>query len=244
MDGGSTDGTVDILKRYDKQISYWQSCKDRGQSDAINQGVRKAKGEFVTWLNSDDVLMPGALETVSKTICRYPTYDFFLGNVLWIDKSGMVIRAAKVESESLFWNKHHIFSNGGPSAFMRRKIFLDLGGVREDFDYMMDTELWHRFVAGGHPFKRINEYVWGLRLHENAKMSGQNFADSPFADKSHPSHQQKIKENDIITSHYPHNRFLISTWRLLKIFDIPLVFSRFKGLKLRGKHYSEITTYD
>ena len=96
MDGGSTDNSVEIIKKYESFISYWQSKKDNGQSDAINQGFKRATGEYVTWLNSDDVLLPNALTSIVDCINRNPSVNWFLGNVLWLDKAGYIIRVGKV----------------------------------------------------------------------------------------------------------------------------------------------------
>ena len=78
MDGGSTDNSVEIIKKYRNNIAYWQSKKDKGQSDAINEGFRIAKGEYVTWLNSDDILVNGALDLIIATIDRNPHIKWFL----------------------------------------------------------------------------------------------------------------------------------------------------------------------
>ena len=121
MDGGSTDNSIEIIKKYERYISYWQSEKDNGQSNAINNGIRKAKGDFVTWLNSDDVLLNGALQAAVDTITKKTDCDFFLGNVVWMDKNGKLIKVGKVEPINNFLSKKNLFSNGGPSAFMRKK---------------------------------------------------------------------------------------------------------------------------
>ena len=235
MDGGSTDNTVEVIEKYKDYIAYWQSKKDNGQSDAINQGIRKATGEIVTWLNSDDILFPGVLDEVNRLAMKYPTTQWFLGNVLWMDKIGKIIRVGKVENESWIWNKRHLFANGGPSAFMRRDCLLELGALREDFHYMMDTELWHRFISKGFGFVRIRQYCWGLRLHEDAKMSGHNFKGSKLADKSHPSWIQKAKEASFISSNYPKSKFLLRLWTLTRLFGVVSV-SRVIDRKLSGKN--------
>ena len=238
MDGGSSDNSVEIIKKYEKHITYWQSKKDKGQSDAINQGVLKAKGDYVTWLNSDDVLLPNSISIVIDYINKYPDTVWFLGNVLWMNKQGTVIKVGKVERENWFWNKKYLFSNGGPSAIMKRQTLIEIGLLREDFHYMMDTELWKRFVSHGYRFKRINSYLWGLRLHENAKMSGQNFSSSPLADKKHPSWNQKQEESEKINSIYHTNRIAKRTWQYLKIFNLNY-YTRFFDYNKTGKTYQD-----
>lgn len=236
MDGGSTDNSVEVIKKYEKYLAYWQSQKDNGQSDAINQGFKKATGEYVTWLNSDDILLPGALDAIFSSIEKSPKTKWFLGNVLWMDKSGKVIRVGKVEKECWFWNKKYLFSNGGPTAIMKRDYLLEIGALREDFHYMMDTELWYRFIKIGNPFKRINTYCWGLRLHEQAKMSGHNFANSPLADKNHPSWKKKSMETTFLKNNYPKSQVMEKLWRLSKILTIEF-YTRYLDKRLLGIDY-------
>lgn len=239
MDGGSTDNSVEIIKKYRNNIAYWQSKKDKGQSDAINEGFRIAKGEYVTWLNSDDILVNGALDLIIATIDRNPHIKWFLGNLLWIDKSGRIIKVGKVEKACWFWNRFFLFSNGGPSAIMKRETLLGIGGLREDFHYMMDTELWCRFISIGEKFVRIEDYCWGLRLHESAKMSGHNFKNSVLADKNHPSWTQKKKEAKYISDKYKVSFLLNYIWRFSKLFTFEYYTRFFENHKL-GKKIDEI----
>lgn len=239
MDGGSSDNSLDIIKRHERHISFWQSMKDNGQSDAINKGIMKSTGEFVTWLNSDDVLLPNTLKYIIECIENNTSVNWFLGNVLWMNKNGQIIKVGKVERENHFWNKHHLFSNGGPSAIMRKDTLVKLGLLREDFKYMMDTELWHRLIANNEYFIRIPEYIWGLRLHENAKMSGHNFKNSPLADKKHPSWIQKRKENEFLRKTYPINKVYKNIWRLTKIFT-QTSYTKFLDRKYIGSHFTLI----
>lgn len=239
IDGGSTDQTVEIIKKYQEHIAYWQSQKDNGQSDAINQGFKRAKGEFVTWLNSDDVLLPNSISHIVEFIKKNKSYNFFLGNVVWMNKEGYIIQSHKVEPENRYWNSRYLLSNGGPSAFIRKTTLDEIGDLRNDFFYMMDTELWYRLIATGNYFKRIPFYVWGLRLHENAKMSGHNFKDSPLADPNHPSWIKKRRESSFITATYPINKNLAPLWRILKIFSLSAI-SRLTDKHIIGKHYSQV----
>lgn len=239
IDGGSTDCSVDIIKEYQNQLTYWHSKKDNGQSDAINQGFRIATGEIVTWLNSDDILLPNTLHAVNTYATLRPETQWFLGNVLWIDKEGQILRVGRVEKESSFWNRRHLFSNGGPTAFMRRENLLKIGALREDFHYMMDTELWHRFISLGQEFVRIPDYCWCLRLHENAKMSGHNFENSELAAPTHPSWEKKKKESLYIENHYPIDRKLQKIWYYYRLIGV-VGTSKVLDKRLIGKNYQDI----
>lgn len=237
MDGGSTDNSVEIIKKYESYISYWQSKKDNGQSDAINQGFMRASGEYVTWLNSDDVLLPNALSHIFECIRCNPSTNWFLGNVLWLNKNGHVIRVGKVEKENKFWNRHYFFSNGGPSAIMRKSRLIELGLLREDFHYTMDTELWHRYLSQKDYFVRIPVYCWGLRVHELSKTTGCYFLDSQQVD---PTAIQKEKERKILENLYPKNEFFVKLWQFLKIFRLSF-YTRYCDKKILSLHYKELS---
>lgn len=239
IDGGSTDNSVEIIKKYEQHLTYWQSLKDNGQSDAINSGFIKASGDFVTWLNSDDVILDGSLRKVAEFIEKHPNSNLFLGNLFWMDKSGHIIHVGKSGGDNLFCQKHYLFANGGPSAFMRRSTLIDLGMLRDDFHYMMDTELWCRFIKSGNYFVRMPFYCWCLRIHEDAKMSGHNFAGSKLADKAHPSWKKKQRENMIHNELYPTSKNLMKIWRISKLFTFNF-YTRFFDKKYLGCHYSDI----
>src|SRR5688500_13464995 len=85
IDGGSTDESVDIIRKYEKQIHYWVSEKDRGQSEAINKGITRSTGEIFTWINSDDLLLPGALHKAAEQFAKVPgqTGVIYGGTVLF-----------------------------------------------------------------------------------------------------------------------------------------------------------------
>ena len=104
---------------------------------------------------------------------------------------------------------------------------------------MMDTELWHRFISKGDLFVRIQQYCWGLRLHENAKMSGHNFKDSKLADKNHPSWNQKKKEDQFINNNYPISASLKKVWSYYRILGI-VIISRFTDKHMLNHNYKEL----
>ncbi len=95
IDGGSTDNSVDIIKKYEDQLAYWVSEKDKGQTHAINKGFKHSNGEILNWLNSDDLLAPGALHVIAEEFSKNPRVDFFFGDFTIIDKEGRVIFSRK-----------------------------------------------------------------------------------------------------------------------------------------------------
>ena len=147
---------------------------DDGQADALNKGFAKANGEWLFWLNADDVLLPGALQRVktlihsTTTTSDYNSPQWIAGNVVEIDAEGRVIRCLwdrgrKVAYEGLPVRAY------GPSAFFRRELFEKVGGFDVSLRYAMDTDLWCKFRAAGYWYQKILEYVWAFRIHEGSK---------------------------------------------------------------------------
>jgi glycosyltransferase involved in cell wall biosynthesis len=153
MDGGSTDNSVEIIKRYEQYLAYWQSQPDGGQSAAINEGFRRASGEILCWLNSDDQFCPGTLKAVGQYFNDHPDGEWVSGHLEFRDLTGgkTFIRQARPNQNWRivnFWAYGH---EGGaffpqPSTFWRKSLWERAGGyVREDRPNSMDYELWLRF---------------------------------------------------------------------------------------------------
>lgn len=171
MDGGSTDGTVDIIKKFEPMLAYWQSQKDNGQSAAINEGICRSSGEFVAWFNTDDIILPNAIHNLRKTIGKYPQYRWFSGSMLWINENDEVIHAGKQEQMGKLF-KSDYFVSVGPSAFMRRDMLDEFGLIKEDFHFIMDLELWYRFISHGEYMCRVPGYMWAFRVQKDSKTAG------------------------------------------------------------------------
>ena len=136
---------------------------DNGQSDALNQGFAKAHGDWLFWLNADDVLLPGALERVKSTLAARDGIDWIAGNQLRIDEEGRVVDCCVGNVWHDWLYRHvvpHVF---GPSAFFTRALFEKAGGFDETLHVCMDWDLWIRFMQGGARFCRIDKYLWALR---------------------------------------------------------------------------------
>lgn len=210
IDGASTDDSWQVIQSFASQISCAVSEPDRGQSHAINKGLARASGDFVTWLNSDDVLLPGALAAVAATCSSYPNARWITGSCVWIDSHDHVLLATANPGWNPYGAMGRATSVGGPSSFIARPLLDLLGLLDEQLHYSMDTELWTRFMKHGVSYECTGTYLWGLRLHPAAKMSGHNFADSPFADRSHPSHARRAAEQALIRTR--HGLAASDTW--------------------------------
>jgi len=170
IDGGSTDDSVSIIKRYENRLAYWESEKDRGQGHAINKGFSRATGDILGWLNSDDVLEPGALHTVAEQAARFPGAGAFVGHGRIIDVAGEQIYYK--EPAELTFEGFCRWMDGGdfmqPSCFFRRSTWEAAGPLDESIHIALDVDLWLRMVKKV-DFRRIDELLSTSLSHENAK---------------------------------------------------------------------------
>lgn len=145
---------------------------DNGQSDALNKGFAKAKGEWLFWLNADDVLLPGALQKV-KTIIHSSTssstLSWIAGNQICIDEQGRILACKRANAWHDGLYRHAVPHVNGPSAFFRRELFEKVGGFDATLRYSMDWDLWIRFMKAGARFVRVDDYLWGFRQWSGSK---------------------------------------------------------------------------
>lgn len=193
IDGGSADNTMSIVEEYREIFSVVISEKDKGQSDAFNKGFELAQGEYLTWLNSDDVFAPGALEYVLSWIEK-DRKPWYAANVVYIDSESKIIKCCQSGSFEKWALPFGILNVFGPSTIFSRKLFDDLGGFGEDFHYSMDTEYWWRIASSGFQFDRIPTYLWALRMHDGAKTA------SVFMHSHTPA--AMLEERDLIRAKY------------------------------------------
>lgn len=173
IDGGSTDGSVEIIKRYERHLAYWVSEKDSGQSEAINKGLARCTGELFNWINSDDILFPGALGKIAAAFAEHPEADLFIGSNARSDAEGRITRISVPPTRIAMSPSNWIMHVGQQSVFVNTNAFRLLGGVREDLHCIMDTELYHRIFLSGGLHIRVPALVGMIREHGDAKSSAQ-----------------------------------------------------------------------
>lgn len=145
IDGGSDDGSLEIIKKYAEFISYWVSEKDDGQTDALIKGFQRATGSILGWLCSDDLLMPTALEEVSKFFQTTPQAQVVYGDTAFIDIEGQLIAERReIPFDPFVLAYDHNFIPQ-PSTFWRSEIYKKVNGLNDSFDVAMDADLWLRF---------------------------------------------------------------------------------------------------
>ena len=172
FDGGSTDNSVEIIKKYEKYITYWHSKKDNGQSDAINQGLKMVQGDVIAWINSDDTYLPGAFSNVSKYFSDNDDCEILYGNFHYTDHDGNLLREVKVPKK-VSYNKM-LFHNylGQPAVFFTKRGVDNIGLLTEEYHYVMDWEYWLRWLTK-YNFHYCNHFLATYRLQADAKTSQQ-----------------------------------------------------------------------
>jgi glycosyltransferase involved in cell wall biosynthesis len=160
VDGGSTDKSVEVIRRYENHIAWWVSEEDRGQANAINKGFVRAKGEIVNWLCSDDVLLPNALLTIGRIFADEPDIDVVAGTALEHFADGRRRDRLFKASEELIDLLPISNPCAQPSCFYKKRLVLARSTpLDESYNYAMDTELWTYFHSIGARWKMIDELL-------------------------------------------------------------------------------------
>lgn len=200
IDGGSEDTSVDIIERYEPWLTYWVSEPDRGQSHAINKGLRRASGEVAAWLNSDDQYLPATLKTIAEKAHRYPEAGAWAGGGRRIDsRSGKVIwerLPPDLEfNQILGWNEYYLPQ---PSCFLNRRVLKDDIYVDESYHLQMDFDLWLRISQR---FSMIPiDQILSINLHHSkAKTASLRYKNRAMAERwlilgKYGAHASTIKE--------------------------------------------------
>jgi len=169
IDGGSTDKSIGIIKKYEKQINYWVSERDNGQSEAINKGFKKATGDIIGWINSDDLVIQGAFNAIAKYFIKNPDTIFINGYTLRIDEESKILFNNHIMRQNSFFSKHGIFNVAQQSMFWRRELHDKIGLLNESFHAEMDKEFLIRVFESKVKIGHINKTLGAIRIHNSTK---------------------------------------------------------------------------
>jgi glycosyltransferase involved in cell wall biosynthesis len=208
IDGGSTDGSKEIIKKYEKYLKYWISEKDNGQTDALNKGFAKSSGEILAWLNSDDVYLPGTLFKIANLFAENKFTDVVYGNMYIIDAFNKIIGERRlipwipvISKLGTLYGGYGVYQ---PSSFWKRKLHFKVGGLDTEFKFCMDNELQIKFVLANAKFKFVDEFLTAFRVHEDSKTVT----------------LQEIQANEIKTAYKKHDINRSMTFIYSKIFSL------------------------
>jgi len=171
-DGGSTDGSVEIIHKYKDRLAWWCSEKDEGQSAAINKGLGRAKGKILAWLNSDDCYLPGCVSTIVSAFERYPDAGLIFGNLEIIDEHGQRVKSFPYQDWTLADQLTHKVTLLQPASFWRREVMDSVGLLRTDLHYAMDLEFWIR-IGRRYTIKSLDQVLAQYRVSSINKGSTQ-----------------------------------------------------------------------
>ena len=180
LDGGSRDDSPAIIARYATAIDHWRSEPDAGQAAAIAAGFAHASGDVLFWINSDDMIAPGAVARVRRAFAAHPEWDVLTGYSVFLDEDGVITRVNQIGGESRFWLSHGILHVCQQTCYFRRGLYERVGGIDTSLHCMLDTELWLRFFAAGGRWGHVPAILGGFRQH--AQMKGRTWG-SRYADE-------------------------------------------------------------
>jgi glycosyltransferase involved in cell wall biosynthesis len=173
IDGGSTDGSIDIINKYESKIASWVSEKDGGQASAIKKGFQMCTGQILAWLNSDDIYSPGVLKKIARCFCAHPGIDVIYGNLYFMDSGGNIFDERRtmrpVPPLMKLGLLYGVFSCYQLAAFWTSNIYRKVGGVDSSLKQGMDNDLLTRFAFADAKFKRIDDYLAAFRVHKDSK---------------------------------------------------------------------------
>jgi len=171
IDGGSTDESVDIIRKYEPHLAYWVSEPDRGQSHAINKGFARATGDILAWLNSDDYYLPEALPKVAAAALTHPEAAVFVGAGQVLDPASKMWPKApptRITLETLYnWLDGSDFMQ--PSCFFRGFVWDRVGPLDEGLHIAFDVDLWLRMARDGCAFMTLTDVLSTAEAHPEAK---------------------------------------------------------------------------
>lgn len=169
IDGGSTDNTVEIIKKYEHKLAYWVSEKDKGQSDALNKGFKKATGEIIGWQNSDDIYLRDSFLKALNTFNDHPKAEIVFGNTYMIDENDNIINELRFTPFSLLTHLYEGMSISNQSSFWKKTVFDKIGMMNLQFQFSMDFEFFLRAKLNNINFKFIHEHLGSFRIHTESK---------------------------------------------------------------------------
>jgi len=236
IDGDSQDDTMKICERYSHLFSYMVSEPDRGQSDAFNKGFKMAKGRYLTWLNSDDMLGVSSMATVLNILGKSKK-NWLTANCVHTDQDAKIIKCCRSGGYESLAVKCGVLNVFGPSSFFSKQVFEELGGLDESFHFCMDTEYWWRIASAGYDYERMNVYFWGLRLHSEAKTA------NVLLTNEYPE-GMRLEINKVAQKYFPkvsktarkRGLFFARCYRLV---NCSYFASKFDSLRLKGRSFNK-----
>lgn len=238
IDGASTDNSVEVIKRHEKDIDYWISEKDNGQSDAFNKGFMKARYDWLFWLNADDFLLKDSLfkldNGMRKLLAKRP-----VGGGMWFTFDNVLVKEDGTTSRTLYGPAWNSFFNAklGPQIHSATSVFhksLFERSLRfdESLYWSMDLDLWYQFFKLGERYEIVHSFIYGFRINPQSKTIS-NGVDSNTKRSEERQRQSAymVRKNNMNIQYK-----WINWWRLYKMFNV-YPMNAFYTLLYRGKQW-------
>ena len=203
MDGGSTDDSVEVIERYASQLTHWRSRPDKGQANAINEGMAMATGDILCWLNSDDILLPGALHRVAAVLKDVEGPALLFGDCLHMENGKRKCRGSEVARDHGRCHIELLSYVIQPSSFFNRRAWEATGALDEELHYSFDWDWQIRAARKGVSFMPLKEYLSVYRIHS--------------AHKSATGGCERMKEISMVAARYNDERRAASFARWMRL---------------------------
>lgn len=194
IDGGSTDESVSIIKRYEDRLAYWESEKDRGQVHAINKGLARATGDIFAFINSDDVYLPGAFDGVIDYFQEHPDCQWLCGDTIMFGpghRSELIqARVPRSAAQCLSWS----YKSPQPGMFWKRELLQS--GFDEEWPYDFDHDLYVRLLLAGQTCEHLSLPVAAYRLHAASKTVAEGYRQDEEFDRSAEHYENQLRGSD------------------------------------------------
>lgn len=193
IDGGSTDESVEIIKKYEKHLAYWVSESDKGQTHAINKGFKRSTGDLVAWMNSDDVYAEGAFEKVAEVYNEYTNADVISGDKMHINEKGDELFPQRYAPYRIDTFANDKMAMCNQACFWKKSVFDQIGFLDVDIQFAMDYEYFIRMGVFGLKFKHIPEVLGKQRYYEGTKTSEEKWLEILYKNRQEINQKYDLK---------------------------------------------------
>ncbi len=240
IDGGSTDGSVEIIKKYENQIAYWESKPDKGMYDAIQKGFDRSNGEIMAWINSDDMYHPKALFTVADIFNSFPSVHWLEGHTTLYDEYGKTVNAygSRGFNKFDFYNHDYKFIQQ-ESTFWRRSLWIKSGeSLNCSLKYAGDFALWLNFFS----YEKLyitNALIGGFRVRSGNQLSRDHYKEYINEVENEIAAVRLSKKEKSILNNYKRLMTFIRFIQFLKIFRTDRILVKYRNKYLSREEIIE-----
>ncbi len=171
VDGGSTDGSIEIVRELGDAIDAHIIGQDSGQSDAINLGIAELEADYVGWVNGDDYLLPNCLNTLAAAVGNGPRPDIVSSDAIHVDARDRILKFVRVSPQTLWAARLGVFCFTQPALFYSKSCWERVGGVDKSYHLAMDVDLWYRMFEAMPCVRHVGRFFGAFRIHEGTKTS-------------------------------------------------------------------------